>query len=124
MSLNKRIRELRKHLGLTQVEFGRRIGIVQGHLTGIENGKKSVTSKTLKVICATYSVSEEWLKNGKGEMFIQDPNKKASRVIRFFNELSSEFQDYMITQLQCLLELQQKQIPSAPEPKKKLPVKK
>jgi len=122
MSLNERIKELRKNLGLTQAEFGRRIGIVQGHLTGIESGKKSVTQKTLKVICATYGVSEEWLKTGNGEIFVQSPDKRAKRLIRFFNELSSEFQDYMLMQLQSLLDLQKKQIFSVP--KKKLYSKK
>jgi len=114
-SINERIRELRKHLGLTQAEFGRRIGIIQGHLTGIEREKKNVTQKTLKVICAVYGVSEEWLENGRGEMFLQSTDKKMKRIIRFFNELNSEFQDCILKQLECLLELQQKQTLSAPE---------
>ncbi|MCL2688283.1 MAG: helix-turn-helix transcriptional regulator [Chitinispirillia bacterium] len=124
MSLNKRIKEFRKYLGLTQAEFGRRIGIVQGHLTGIESGKKNVTQKTLKVICATYSVSEEWLRTGNGEMIAQNPDKRAIRIIKFFNELSSEFQDYMLLQLQSLLELQKKQTAPPAVHKKKLPDKK
>ena len=121
MSLNERIRELRKHLGLTQAEFGRRIGIVQGHLTGIESGKKNATQKTIKVTCATYGVSEEWLKTGKGEMLAQSPDKRANRIINYFNELCPEFQDFILIQLQSLSKLQKKQIPSAP--KKKLTAK-
>jgi len=106
MSQNNRIKEVRKHFKLTQTEFGRRVGIIQGHLTGIESGKKNVTAKTLKVICATYGVSEEWLETGNGEMLAQSPEKKAKRVISLFNELSSEFQDYIIMQLKSLLALQ------------------
>ena len=108
-SINERIRELRKHLGLTQVEFGRKIGIVQGNLTGIESGKKSVTQKTIKVICATYGVSEEWLETGIGEMFPQCTDKKLKRLIRFFNELNPQLQDYMLALLQSLSELQKKE---------------
>jgi len=123
MPQNERIREFRKHLGLTQAEFGRKLGIVQGHLTGIESGRKSITKKTLKVICATYGVSEEWLKTGNGEMFAKRLDKKANRVIGAFCELNFEFQDYIIMQIQSILELQKKQISSSSAPEK-LPKKK
>jgi len=109
MTINERIRELRKSLGLTQAEFSRRIGTVQGHLTGLENGKKTVTKKTVIVICATYGVSEKWLESGVGEMLVKSPDKQANRVIRFFNELNSEYQDYMLLQLQSILKVQEKQ---------------
>jgi transcriptional regulator with XRE-family HTH domain len=106
MSQNQRIKELRKHLGLTQTEFGSKVGIVQGHQTGIESGKRNVTRKTLKVICATYGASEEWIETGSGEMFAQSYDKKANRMIGIFNELSPEFQDYLLLQIKSLLMLQ------------------
>jgi len=115
MSLNERIKKLRKHLGMTQAEFGRRIGIVQGHLTGLESGKKRVTPKTLRVICSTYGVSEKWLEDGTGDMFAENPDKKANGLIRIFTQLDSEYQDYMLKHLQSLLRLQKKQIPGASE---------
>ena len=71
MDINERIKELRRALSLTQIEFGNRVGISQGHLTGIENGKKSVTYKTIKVISLEFGVSEEWLRTGEGDMFAQ-----------------------------------------------------
>jgi len=106
MSLNERIKKVRKFFELTQAEFGRKIGIVQGHLTGLESGKKSVTPKTIKVICTSYGISEEWLRTGNGEMLAQNPNERANRVIHLFKELNSEFQDYMLIQLKNLLTLQ------------------
>ncbi|MDR0307862.1 MAG: helix-turn-helix domain-containing protein [Chitinispirillales bacterium] len=123
MSLHERVKELRKRLGLTQVEFGKRVGIVQGHLTGIESGKKSITAKTFKVISSTYGVSEEWLRTGKGEMFNKNPDKRAARIIRFFNELTPEYQDFMLLQLDHLFDLQTelKQTGRKKLPSKKLP---
>ncbi|MCL2688451.1 MAG: helix-turn-helix domain-containing protein [Chitinispirillia bacterium] len=106
MSQSERIKKVRKHFEMTQADFGRKIGIVQGHLTGIERGRKCVTQKTIKVICATYGVSEEWLETGKGEMLDKNPEKKANGVLNVFNALSSEFQDYMLMQLKSLLTLQ------------------
>ena len=69
MNINDRVKAIRNKLDLTQIEFGRKTGISQGHLTSIENGKRTVTEKTLKVICATFDVDEKWLRNGEGEMF-------------------------------------------------------
>jgi len=112
MPQSERIKELRKHLGMTQVEFGRKIGIVQGHMTGLETGGKTITAKTFKVICATYGVSEEWLKTGKGQMFAKNPAQKVNRIIGMFDELDSVYQDYMLIQLKKLSTLQKKQIPS------------
>jgi len=70
MTINERVKALRKHLGLTQVEFGSRVAIAQSYLTNIERGEREVTDKIFKLICLEFSVNEEWLRNGTGEMFI------------------------------------------------------
>jgi transcriptional regulator with XRE-family HTH domain len=47
-SLNKFL-HFRKRSGFTQKEFGKKLGIVQGYLSDIENGRK-VPSKTLDIL--------------------------------------------------------------------------
>ncbi len=71
MTINERVKQLRKTLGLTQVEFGKKIAVAQGYLTNIEKGSRDVTEKILKIICHEFNVSEEWLRTGQGEMFVQ-----------------------------------------------------
>jgi transcriptional regulator with XRE-family HTH domain len=116
MTLNEYIKKRRKHLGLTQEEFSRRIGIGQAYLALIENGKRDVPKKVLIAICETYGgMSEEPLKAGNGEMFAQSLSKKVYKIMDIFSELVCEFQDYMLMMDQTLSELQKKQIPSAPE---------
>lgn len=68
-NMNNRVRELRKALKLTQIEFGKRIAVGQGYLTNIENGQRPVTEKILKLICKEFNVNEEWFRTGVGEMF-------------------------------------------------------
>lgn len=72
MEINERVKMIRKSLGLTQSEFGEKIDVAQGYLTNIENGKRDVTEKILKLICSIYNVSEDWFRNGTGSMFIQN----------------------------------------------------
>lgn len=69
MTINERVKVVRKTIGLNQTGFGKRIAIAQGYLTNIENGRRDVTEKTLKLICLEFNVNETWLRTGVGEMF-------------------------------------------------------
>jgi len=67
--IGKRIRELRKILGLTQEQFGERIGKSWRTIQDWEAGKSNIPDHTLKFISSTFGVSYEWLKEGRGEMW-------------------------------------------------------
>lgn len=64
-----RIKEVRKHLGLSQQEFAERLSISRSNLGNIETGAISVTSRVIEAVCREYSVNEAWLRHGEGEMF-------------------------------------------------------
>lgn len=70
--MNERIKELRKHLGLTLEKFGERIGVTKMTISRIENGKNAITEQMFKSVCREFNVSEEWLRNGTGSMFVKD----------------------------------------------------
>lgn len=70
MNINERVKFLRKTLNMNQEEFGKRVAIAQGYLTNIENNKRKVTEKILKLICLEFNVSEQWLRFGEGEVFV------------------------------------------------------
>lgn len=72
--MNKRIRKLRKILDLTQKEFGERIGMKQNTIALIEGGR-STSDQTIFAICREFSVNEEWLRTGVGEMFHASPSE-------------------------------------------------
>jgi phage repressor protein C with HTH and peptisase S24 domain len=67
--IGKRIRELREVLGLTQKQFGERIGKSWRTVQDWEAGKSSIPDHTLRFISSTFGVSYEWLKTGQGEMW-------------------------------------------------------
>jgi len=69
MTINERVRIVRKELKLSQSEFGKRIAVAQSYLASIENGQRDVTPKIFKLICNEYGVNEKWLETGEGEMF-------------------------------------------------------
>jgi len=67
--LKERLKELRKALRLTQTEFAERIGSVQNTITGYESGRRNPSNPVIASICKEFNVNEEWLREGKGEMF-------------------------------------------------------
>lgn len=68
--MNERIKILRKNLGLTLEDFGRKLGVTKTTISRIENGVNSVTEQMFTSICREYSVNETWLRTGAGEMFM------------------------------------------------------
>ena len=73
--MKDRIREVRKRLGLNQTEFGQKVGLSQGAITGYEKGIHAPSDAILKLICTTYNVDYKWLKYGNGYgPFVQPQN--------------------------------------------------
>lgn len=65
----ERLKELRKALGIKQGDFAERISTTQGHISDIENGRKELSDRTIKLICLEFNINESWLRYGSGEMF-------------------------------------------------------
>lgn len=78
--MNERLRDLRKTLGLNQVEFGEKVGIGGTAISKIEKGDRGLTETLLRAICREFNVNEEWLRHGTGEMFVQKNTDLLSRL--------------------------------------------
>jgi transcriptional regulator with XRE-family HTH domain len=108
MTILDRIRLIRKTLGLKQGEFALRIGLTQTALSMIELNKTTLTDKNIKLICATFAVNEDWLREGKGEMFgAQSPYEK--ELLETFGKLTADTQGFILEMAKSLLKRQEKQ---------------
>lgn len=88
MTYNERVRALRKELGLTLQAFGDRLGVTRATVSRIENGVNNLSDQMVVSICREYGVSEEWLRDGVGEMFV--PVTRNEKIARFAGELMKE----------------------------------
>ena len=61
-----RIRKVRKDWNITQVEFAKRLGVTNAHISAIEKGKTVPSQALVKLICKEFKVNERWLLNGEG----------------------------------------------------------
>ena len=104
--MNERIKILRKALKLKQADFGRQIGLTQTSLSMIERGVNNLTDKNIKLICSAFNVSEEWLRNGTGNMFNDSPYIKELHDV--FNTLTPETQLSFLKVARGLLRIEER----------------
>lgn len=70
--MNERIKKIRKSVGLSQKDFGIKIGVSDTAISKIEHGERNPSKQTIKLICKEFKINQNWLKSGIGEMFSND----------------------------------------------------
>lgn len=60
-------------------------------------------------MCFTFNVSEQWLRTGEGSMFEEQPNQLAELAFATFKELKPQYQEYILKQIDQLLDIQRKE---------------
>lgn len=79
--MKDRLKELRKQLGLTMEEFGSKLGVRKTTISSLENGVNNFTEQMILSICNVYNVNEEWLRNGTGDIFVEDTDSLVEKII-------------------------------------------
>ena len=80
--MNERIKKLRQALGLSQEDFGLRIGLrSKASVSKIEKGINGTTEQTLQSICREFGASYLWLTTGEGPMFENGNDDAALHVM-------------------------------------------
>lgn len=97
-----RIKELRKHLCMSQVEFAKNLGVTNAHISKIEKGGTVPSEALIKLISKEYQVNENWLKTGVEPIFIYEIMDRAEEQIisasTLFNTLLSS-DSYVLREL-------------------------
>jgi transcriptional regulator with XRE-family HTH domain len=107
MTVNERIKEVRHALKMTQPQFAEAIYISKGYIACLESEHRPANDRIVHLIAMTFGVSETYLKTGEGEMFNKAPTDKKERILRLFDELTPQFQDYVLHVVSQLIKMQQ-----------------
>jgi HTH-type transcriptional regulator/antitoxin PezA len=89
--LNTRIKKVRNTVGLTQTEFGKKIGSARNTIANYENGNRNPSNSVIISICREFNVNEDWLRTGNGEMFKESPLR--NEVGYYVEELLEDYKD-------------------------------
>ncbi len=99
--MNERLKKLRKALDLTQQEFADRIGIKRNSFANYETGRNTPIDAIIISICREFNVSEDWLRDGIGDMFLPtDRNADIAKLTKqLLNEESDSFKNRFVSML-------------------------
>jgi transcriptional regulator with XRE-family HTH domain len=72
LDVGLRIRELRELLHMSREQFSEQCDISPSFLSAVENGRKSITSKTIYKMCTAFHISADYLIFGRDEDYETD----------------------------------------------------
>ena len=90
MTINDRIKELRKKLGLTQTEFAEKICLKKSTASRMEQNGNNIIPQNIQLICNAFNVSERWLVEGTGEMFTNAEEQLLDKMVKAYNMSADE----------------------------------
>lgn len=67
--ITPRVKILRQALGMSQTDFGAKIGVTRGVINNLDRCLTELQDPLLSLICSVFNVRREWLETGEGEMF-------------------------------------------------------
>ena len=67
--ITPRVKILRQALGMSQTDFGAKIGVTRGVINNLDRGLTDLQDPLLSLICSVFSARREWLETGEGDMF-------------------------------------------------------
>jgi transcriptional regulator with XRE-family HTH domain len=109
VSINVRIKAVRKTLELSQRAFCKGIFLSHSFYAQIESGTRKANERIYELISTKYSVNKDWLLTGKGEMFSgPTPDIELEQLIEIYKELDPLFREYIMLQIKQLLNVQKR----------------
>ncbi|MDR2022286.1 MAG: helix-turn-helix domain-containing protein [Hungatella sp.] len=102
--MNNRIKEVRKKIGLSQEEFGKRLRVTKTSISKIESGINNPSDQTIKLICSEFNVNEEWLRTGAGgqdNMFLSEDVKYLQNIGKLGTE-KNDFKKFCLNMIMGL----------------------
>lgn len=89
--MKDRIKKIRKELDLTQQKLADQLGIQRNTIAMYEMGRTLPSDAIIRSICREFDVNEEWLRTGKGEMFIE--MSKDEQISTFIGDMLKDEED-------------------------------
>ena len=83
-TIGKRLKVLRKEVGLSQQKLADALGVTQTTVGMWEVDKTTMTDRSAQQICATFGVSYDWLTTGTGEMFEQSDEQLVNDTMQAY----------------------------------------
>lgn len=99
-----RLKEIRKMLGLSQIDFAKHLGITQTVYSMIEHGHCPLEDKYIQIICSKFNGKRKLALSRSGDMFLSSPHEK--ELTEIMRNLTPTAQQYLLLMAKELLNMQ------------------
>ena len=83
--MEARLKKVRLNSGLSMAKFAEKIGVTAPSVSRLESGVNSPADRTIMLICSQFSISEQWLRYGDGDMYAQVPDDPVESLVERYN---------------------------------------
>lgn len=102
-TINDRFRKVLKDSGLSQEKFAERITRGRGEIANIVYDKTVLKDDILRAVCKEFSINEEWLRTGQGEMRVELNERQ--KISHFLGDVLSTAPDERSAFISALADL-------------------
>ena len=114
-TIEHRLKSIRKNLNLTQAGFAQRLNMTDAMISMLEAGKKPLIDKNINLICLTFGIREEWLRNGTGDMFDEEDDPLTDEIMEIVARLTPEMKALVLEYVKFMVNQQKILHPAAEE---------
>lgn len=101
--MKDRIKVIRKENNMSQEKFGELLGITKASVSRLESGENNPSEQTVMLICREFSINEEWLRTGQGEMYKPTEDK----LEMYLGQISKGNDEFIKDIIEIYMELDQ-----------------
>lgn len=105
--MNERLKKIRAERHLKQKDIAEAIGVKENTVAIWECGAKNPSDRAIRDICREFNISEDWLRNGEGEMTI--PKSKSEQITEFVADVTADNSSFKSRLVNALANLDQEQ---------------
>lgn len=100
-NMNLRIEKLIEALDTTRTAFAKKINVTQPYISKLIAGNGVPSDRLIEDICEKYDVNEDWLRTGKGDMFIELTEQQ--KVMKYTGLLLKDEDSVVANAIQALI---------------------
>ncbi|HGM3507059.1 TPA: helix-turn-helix domain-containing protein [Clostridioides difficile] len=89
IDINKRIKEIREDINLSQQKFGEKLGVSRDVISNIDNNRVEVKTVFINHMCEVFNINKEWILTGTGDMYISAKEDIYSTLREVFYKIAS-----------------------------------
>lgn len=109
MTTNEKLAKLRISLGLTQEEFGDRLGISNQFISQVESGKRSVGLRFLKKVSETFGVSVSELLGEEEKLVVTEDEE--SFIMKLLKTMTPEEKEAILRSIYRIKKIPLREVP-------------